>query len=204
MSPSDKGETAGAASLLERYVEAKDLVRPQLMQDIYTPDAVLTFSIATDAIAFPAKVVGREALTQTLVVDFAGRFDSCRTYYVTPARPAIDDAPSARQAMQATLSIPWLVLMRETATTSMRIGKGFYRWSFAREPVLRVEAMHIHIERMDPIPDADGALLRAAQSRLPYPWLAPVVLHDDFARHVESDTALAFLQNFERPIPVPA
>ena len=38
---------------------------------------------------------------------------------------------------------------------------------------MQVTAMHIHIERMDPIDDADGRLLSAAQSVLPYPWLPP-------------------------------
>ncbi|MEO8629961.1 MAG: hypothetical protein ABI612_17925 [Betaproteobacteria bacterium] len=200
MAPSTEGECASVAGLLERYVEAKDLVRAHLMEHIYTPHAVLTFSIATDTIAFPARVTGREALTQTLVVDFAERFDSCRTYYVTPTRPSTQHVTPA---MQSTVSLPWLVLMRETATASMRIGKGFYRWSFALEPLLRVEAMHIHIERMDPIADPDSRLLRTAQSRLPYPWLTPAILRDDFAHHVESDAALAFLQDFEQPIPVP-
>ena len=51
---------ATPAALLERYVEAKDLARPHLMRDIYAPDAVLTYSIATDAIDFPAEVRGVE------------------------------------------------------------------------------------------------------------------------------------------------
>ena len=64
--------------LLERYVEAKDLTRPYLMEEIYAADAVLTYSIATHAIAFPSRVKGREGITRTLVVDFADRFDRCR------------------------------------------------------------------------------------------------------------------------------
>ena len=44
--------------LLERYVEAKDLARPHLMPQIYAPDAVLTFSIATDSISFPPESRG--------------------------------------------------------------------------------------------------------------------------------------------------
>ena len=51
------------AALLERYIEAKDRVRPHLMQEIYAPDAVLTYTIATDTIAFPARVSGRESIS---------------------------------------------------------------------------------------------------------------------------------------------
>ena len=81
-------------SLLERYVQAKDSVQPQLMREIYAPDAVLTYSIATDSISFPAKTVGLDAITRTLVVDFATRFAQCKTYYVCDAPPA-DDARSS-------------------------------------------------------------------------------------------------------------
>ncbi|HXX02276.1 MAG TPA: hypothetical protein VEJ00_13760, partial [Candidatus Acidoferrales bacterium] len=92
--------------LLERYVEAKDLTRPQLMPDIYAPDAILTFSIATDSIDFPRRVAGRDAITRTLVVDFAARFSRCKTFYVCESPPRETAHP---------VVLPWLVLMREGA-----------------------------------------------------------------------------------------
>lgn len=75
-----------ARELLERYVEAKDDNRPALMAQVYRPDAVLNFSIATDEIRFPGEVHGVEAITRTLIVDFGERFVQCRTYYVSEAR----------------------------------------------------------------------------------------------------------------------
>jgi hypothetical protein len=69
-------------SLLERYVEAKDMVRPELMKEIYADDAVLTFSIATETISFPPRVVGINGITKTLVVDFAAKYSRCKTFYV--------------------------------------------------------------------------------------------------------------------------
>ena len=173
--------------LLERYVEAKDLVRPHLMQEIYAPDAVLTFSIATDSITFPARVAGIAGMTQTLVVDFGARFSRCKTYYVC-------DSPPQEGGKIAT--VPWLVLMREPARACLRVGQGHYEWTFEQRGhgVVQVVAMHIHIGRMDAIDDPDGHLLNAAQSALPYPWLPPTVMLSEFETLAEADPALAFLK----------
>jgi len=179
--------------LLERYVQAKDSVQPQLMREIYAPDAVLTYSTATDSISFPAKTIGLEAITSTLVVEFATRFGSCKTYYVCESPPP-DDA--------AVAGIPWLVVMREPAAATLRIGKGCYRWTFAKEGF--VSAMHIHIERMDAIPDADGRLLRAAQAELPYPWLQPATLRSVYRQRAGDNRELDFLHEFETPLALPA
>jgi hypothetical protein len=180
-------------SLLELYIQAKDSVQPHLMREIYASDAVLTYSIATDSISFPARTVGLDAITHTLVVDFATRFGRCKTYYVCESAPA-DDATFAR--------IPWLVVMREAAAPNLRIGKGYYEWSFAERA--RVTAMHIHIDRMDAIPDADGSLLVGAQSALPYPWLRPPLLRSIYRRRAEESAAFAFLHEFETPLALPA
>ena len=183
--------------LLERYVQAKDDVQPQLMRDIYLPEAVLTYSIATDTISFPARTVGLDAITRTLVVDFATRFESCKTYYVCEFPPA-DDSTFAR--------IPWLVAMREPAAGSLRIGKGYYEWSFAHPTGqgARVAAMHIHIERMDAIPDADARLLASAQTGLTYPWLSPSMLRYAYYGRAMDQRALAFLHDFEIPMDLSA
>jgi hypothetical protein len=182
--------------LLERYVEAKDFTRPSLMSAIYTPDAVLTYSIATDAISFPARTEGRDDIARVLVVDFAARYRECRTYYVCTHPPAAD-APS--------VVVPWLVVMREPAAAALRIGKGFYRWTFTRPAPdqVRVSAMHIHIERMDPIADPQSQLMRSAQADLPYPWLEPATLRAAYEQRATSSAQLAFLRDFAEPIAIP-
>jgi hypothetical protein len=179
--------------LLERYVEAKDFTRPHLMREIYATDAVLTFSIATDSISFPEKVSGLDGITRTLIVDFGVKYNRCKTYYVCDALPQNSDRMTI---------VPWLVLMREPARGCLRIGKGYYVWTFeAQGPAsVQVVAMHIHIERMDPVDDADGHLLSAAQAGLPYPWLAPSVMRSRLGRLAETDPALAFLRDFRVPI----
>jgi len=179
--------------LLERYVEAKDLTRPQLMPEIYAPDAILTFSIATDSIDFPRRVAGIDAITRTLVVDFADRFSRCKTFYVCESPPKDTDNPVA---------LPWLVLMREGALAQLRIGKGYYRWTFEKRggEAFRVIAMHIHITAMEPIADADGRLLGAAQEPLTYPWLAPALMSSKLSGLAEADPALVFLRGFVSPV----
>jgi hypothetical protein len=181
-------------ALLERYVEAKDLVRPHLMQEIYAPDAVLTFSIETSSIAFPEHVSGLESITQTLVVDLAARFGRFKTFYVCDEPPRDDDDLAV---------IPWLVLMRETAASCLRAGRGYYKWTFGGEPT-RVRAMHIHIDRMEPVDDPDGRLLSAAQSGLPYPWLPPASMRSRFDSLIASDSAFAFLRGLRTPVAVPS
>jgi hypothetical protein len=178
--------------LLERYVEAKDLGRPQLMPQIYAADAVLTFSIATDSIWFPPRVAGIDAITQTLVVDFGAKYTRCKTFYVCDSAPP----ESVRVAI-----LPWLVLMSEPAAARLRIGKGYYRWTFQRkgEDAQQVAAMHIHIERMDAIDEVDADLLETAQAVLPYPWLRPATLRSQFQTLIEADAAYACLSDFRTP-----
>jgi len=181
-------------ALLERYVEAKDRVRPQLMREIYASDAVLTFSIGTSSIAFPERVPGLESITQTLVVDLAARFSRIKTFYVC------DDLPREKDDVAV---IPWLVLMRETAASCLRAGRGCYKWTFGGEPT-RVCAMHIHIDRMEPVDDPDGRLLTAAQSGLPYPWLPPASMRSRFDNLIGSDPAFAFLRALRTPVALPS
>lgn len=182
-----------ARRLLERYVAAKDGNRPHLMEEIYAPDAVLTYSIATDSISFPPRTVGLEAITRTLVVEFGQRFTRCRTYYI------VDELPSSDASIQF---IPWLVLMREEARFCARVGRGFYSWTFDRIGAgpLRVKAMHIHIDRMDLVDDPHGQLLASLQSPLPYPWLQPAILRDAFHRFACMGSAPASLADFEQPM----
>jgi hypothetical protein len=173
---------------LETYIDAKDNTRANRIAEAFAPDAVLTISLATSNIAFPARTVGTDAIAKTLVTDFGAQYVQCRTYYVCDSL-AVDDGTVD--------ALPWLVVMREPATGALRIGHGVYRWSFDATPA--VTAFHIHIARMDVVPDADGKLLEALQDGLSYPWLAPGDLHARFASLARSTPALAFVEAFSRP-----
>ena len=174
---------------LEAYIDAKDNTRAQRMSDAFAADAELTISLATSAIAFPARTAGIDAITKTLVTDFGATYTRCRTYYMCDSLTVRDGAIDA---------LPWLVLMREPAAGALRVGHGVYRWNFDATPA--VKRFHIHIERMDVVPDADGALLEALQEGLSYPWLAPAELHARFTELARSTPALAFVAAFARPV----
>jgi hypothetical protein len=181
--------------LLEAYLQAKDLDQPSVILDCYTQDAVLTYSIATDTISFPARVLGADAIAQTLVRDFRKNFDCCKTYYV---------CDSIAQDGQRIDFMPWLVIMKQISNRALRLGKGFYRWRFERDETrMRVCAMHIHIERMDIIEDRDGNKLHDLHAALPYPWLRPAMLKETFGRIMKQSPGYAFLDGFQVPVDRP-
>jgi len=176
-------------SLLEAYVYAKDKCCPSLIQDIYEPNAVLSISTSASAVAFPPLVVGADGIAQTLVTDFAQRFTHCRTYYVC------DELEVSNGRIE---QLPWLVLMREEETASLRIGRGYYNWQLNQHPeeLWRASEMHIRIDHMMLIADVAGDLLTTLHSFLPYPWLPPRVLDSSFGFIGDSSPAFAFLQDF--------
>lgn len=173
---------------LETYIDAKDNTRADRIASAFAPDAVLTISLATSNIAFPARTVGTDAIAKMLVTDFGAQYTRCRTYYVCDALAVNDGTIDA---------VPWLVLMRERTTGALRVGHGVYRWTFDATPA--VTGFHIHIARMDVVPDADGTLLDALQDGLSYPWLVPADLHAHFTSLARSTPALAFVDGFSRP-----
>jgi hypothetical protein len=177
---------------LETYVDAKDNTRARRIAEAFAVDAVLNISLATSTIAFPARTVGADAIAKTLVTDFGAQYTRCRTYYVCDSLEVRDGVIDA---------LPWLVVMRETASGALRVGHGVYRWRFDETPA--VTAFDIHIARMDVVPDGDGALLEALQAGLDYPWLTPDALHAHFATLARSTPALAFVDAFSRPASAP-
>ncbi|HZP87828.1 MAG TPA: hypothetical protein VFB54_13515 [Burkholderiales bacterium] len=180
-------------TLLERYVEAKDFNRPDVATRLFRRDVVLTYSIATDAIAFPARTSGFDAVVRVLIADFATRYTRCRTYYIEDLLREDGEV----------LHVPWLVVMREDEARALRIGRGWYRWTFAsEEDQRRVCALHIHIERMDPMPDREAGLLSRIQAVLPYPWLRSATLYDAMQR-LSRDPGFGFIDAFGVAVRLP-
>ncbi|MFM0304276.1 hypothetical protein PQQ99_29580 [Paraburkholderia sediminicola] len=184
--------SSSARSLLEGYLRAKDLNHPALISECFSPNAELTFSIATDDIDFPRLVVGAPAIAKTLVADFGECFERCRTYYVC-TEPQVDESGAC--------VMPWLVVMRQKDTGLLRIGKGVYQWRFGHEAggAYAIARLHIHIERMDAVPDPDAAKLSALQGSLSYPWLPPVALRDGVANFIATCSDAEFALPFQQP-----
>ncbi|SDD37702.1 hypothetical protein [Paraburkholderia lycopersici] len=179
---------------LETYIDAKDNTKPARIHEAFAPEAVLTFSLATQNIAFPSRSVGVKAIAKTLVGDFGLRYSHCRTYYLCASEALV----AHERVIDA---LPWLVVMREAAAGALRIGHGTYRWTFdANDAAPRVVQFHIRIARMDVIDDPDGALLTRLQDGLSYPWLAPGDLAARYgALADDASGSFAFAREFAQP-----
>lgn len=184
---------ATAEALLNQYIEAKDNNRPAIIDAAFARDAWLTISLDTDAISFPSRTEGAQAIARTLVSDFARTFDRCRTYYVGDRQSWQDGA----------MTLPWLVAMRETAAGKLRVGRGYYRLGFTADDPTRIASLHIHIDRMDVIDDPGAQALAALHDVLPYPRLSAAELDAGFGRVLVEQPALDGLGAFAEPAPLP-
>lgn len=171
-----------AEIIIARYIEAKDQNRPHLMSLAFEDNAILTMQVESSEIEFPAQVNGRQAISQTLVRDFAGRFENIYTYCLT--QPDDETANGCQ--------LNWLVVMTERASGNIKLGYGRYDWLFNSQSGL-CSKLHIHIEHMQVVsaPVADKIYQRI--SDYPTPWQpasALLALLDD---HAELSSAHTFL-----------
>ncbi|KWK16776.1 hypothetical protein WT77_29275 [Burkholderia stagnalis] len=185
-------DRATVRALLEGYLRAKDLNRPELIATCFAADAGLSFSLASDDIDFPARVDGAPAIAKTLVGDFGARFERCRTYCVC-VEPHVNG--------DGACEMPWLVVMRQKDSGALRIGNGTYRWQFAREHdgAERIARLHIHIVRMDTIDDPRADRLDALHGALGYPWLPPHALARGLGEVAAAHPGWTFVQPFLQP-----
>jgi hypothetical protein len=156
----DTAEPVTLADLVRTYIAAKDMNRPHLVAQAFSPAAALDMIVKTDAIAFSPEAHGAEAIAEMLVRRFGQEYENVYTFCLCAAPP-----PEALR-----LDCGWLVVMSEKATQRVRAGFGRYAWEWHPEVERRVRRLSITIERMD---DFDAALGDAAFSwaqRLPYPW----------------------------------
>ena len=148
------------AAVLRDYFHAKDENRPWYMSRAFAPEAVLTMSVRTQAIAFPPESRGVQAIADTLVRRFGQTYDNVYTFYLSrPADGAVLDA----------YRCDWIVAMTEKTTGQARVGCGVYDWTFRREPHL-AESLTITIETMLTLPATDADAILDWITGLPYPW----------------------------------
>ena len=154
-----------AEYLLEKYVEGKDQNKFSILEDIYKPDAKVTFEIESDGIAFPAEISGNKNIARVLSADFNRKYDHVQTYYLSHSLPQIEDFIFSKQE--------WLVIMREKQDNHIRVGAGFYDWIFEKQADGRSKiAQHnIFIGVMLGLPDRPLSFLDELQGKLPYPWV---------------------------------
>ena len=147
--------------VLRAYFHAKDENRPHLLDAVFTPDARLEIVNRSSAIAFPALTLGRTAIADVLVRDFARTYEDVYSYYLD--RPA-DGLTS--------FGCAWLVIMSDKATRALRAGCGRYEWVFAGDASGLASELRIAIEAMQVFAPEDAAAIVRWRRQLPYPWTA--------------------------------
>jgi hypothetical protein len=154
--------------LLNQYFEGKDNNIPAVIESIFSEQAIVTFDIDTDVIEFPAKIVGAKAIAEEMFASFHDDFEKVRSYYVIEP-----DAASGLLLEQNPIrGIKWLVLMREQSSKLIRVGSGYYNWSFGQsEKTWKIDALHVHIHAMKVFEEPHKAWLDDAQNQFSESWL---------------------------------
>lgn len=154
-----------AEYLLEKYAEGKDRDKFEILEEIYMPNAKVTFEIESDTLSFPAEILGNKNIAQVLSAEFNRKYDHVQTYYLSRSFPQINDLIISKQE--------WLVIMREKADNSIRVGAGFYDWIFEKQVDgnLKIAQHNIFIGVMLCLPGRPLSFLDELQSNLPYPWI---------------------------------
>ena len=145
------------------YIQAKDGNRPWAMAKAFLPDAELQMQVDTDNIDFPARVIGLDAITDTLVRSFGRENDNVFTF-------CLQDTLVVQQEK---LMCDWVVFMTDKDTGRIRVGWGQYHWDFAdQEGQALAKALLIRIQQMDILSAAHQAELFSVLDGMPYPWLS--------------------------------
>lgn len=158
-------DAARAARLVETYFDAKDHHRPERMVEAFAADAVVEMQVETGAIAFPPRLEGRDAITDSLVSRFGEAYEDVRSFCL--------QAPGERLRGNA-FDCDWAVVMRSRADGTARVGCGQYHWRFGRagEADWRVDSLGIRIAAMQVLDPSEWPLVRAWVSDCDYPWAA--------------------------------
>jgi len=151
-----------AQQSIQQYIRAKDGNRPYLLDQAFTPAAILDMVVRTGSITFPDHVEGRTAIGDVLVSRFGQTFENVYTFCLAAPPPADAEAFQCK----------WLVAMSDKNSGEARVGCGRYDWQF--DPQSRLaEGLTITIEHMKTLPATDLPRIMAWVSRLEYPWCRP-------------------------------
>lgn len=149
-----------AQGLLQTYFKAKDENRPYFMADAFERDAVVEMSVQTDAISFPARMEGIEAIADGLVRKFGATYENVHSFYLEKYPGEAGDA----------YVCDWLVAMSDKESGKVRVGCGRYDWHFVRRDRWLVDRLHISIAAMVVLPGQELDPVMGWATRLPYPW----------------------------------
>jgi hypothetical protein len=145
---------------IRTYLRAKDENRPHLMKLAFAETAILEMTVETGAISFPPVTEGIDAIAKVLVRDFGQAYENIYTFCLTNPPSGNDGSFRCR----------WMVGMSEKASGAVRVGCGYYDWSFQiAEPHL-VERLRITIKMMKVLPPENLGPVMGWLFKMPYPW----------------------------------
>ena len=145
---------------ISTYIRAKDENRPYLMKRAFADSATPEIIAKPGTIAFPPITTGIDAITDTLVRQFAKTYENVHTFCL--ATPPQDN--------DITFSCRWLVGMSEKATQQVRVGCGRYDWVFQSAHPCLARRLTIRIDLMETLGAARLHSVMEWLSHLPYPW----------------------------------
>jgi hypothetical protein len=146
-------------TVLRNYFHAKDENRPHLLERVFEPDAELVVINHAGSISFPARTVGREAITDEFVRKFGQTYENIYSFYL-----------SSPPAQAEAFSCGWLVAMSEKLSRSARVGCGRYDWVFANSSRRLATQLTITIDAMEVLPPAELRAVLGWVQTLSYPW----------------------------------
>jgi hypothetical protein len=145
--------------VLRSYFHAKDENRPHMLERVFEAGAELVVVNHASTISFPARTVGREAITDVYVRNFARTYENVYSFYLQ--RPA---------ARVEEFSCGWLVIMSEKHSKCARVGCGRYDWAFGKIAPHLATHLTITIDAMQVLPPSELASVLAWAQQLSYPW----------------------------------
>lgn len=182
--------TSIAEQRIRTYFRAKDENRPHLMPQAFAAQAELEMVVKTNAIVFPSKAQGLEAVTDALVRQFGRTYENVYSFCLQrPSEPAHDRR----------FVCDWLVAMSVKDSREIRVGCGRYVWRFQPASPFLVEGLHITIESMQVLPPRSRDIVLGWVGRLPHPWCEV----DDLLAHWPDEAQLRpvrdYLEREHRP-----
>ncbi len=148
------------ADAISAYIHAKDGNRPWLMSQAFTDDALLEVDNPTSAVSFPAKVVGRDHISEVLVRRFSLAYENVHTFCLS-SPPKLD---------QQAHTCDWVVGMSDRESGEVRVGCGRYDWHFSSSEECLADSLAIRIETMLVLPQDCLVPIMQWLGEIPYPW----------------------------------
>lgn len=168
------------------YFYAKDGNRPFLMRRAFTPDVELEMVVKTEAISFPGKAKGLEAIEDVLGRRFANDMENVYTFCLS--RPT--------QANRHHFPCHWMVGMSGKNNGPIRVGSGRYDWYFTADARCLVRRLIITIDLMQVFPASSIDTIMGWLTALDYPWCTPA----DALENIPKIDGMAMVEQYLREL----